>query len=342
MEENNMDNSKRNVHNSGPLGMLVKNGQVKKVDYLNQQSEIQVNDDMNLNQKTGGSYFKTQAGLEFTEHELIYVDPKECEPWKYANRHEDELGDIDELVESIKANKQLQPALIRKHPNPHDGIKYEIIFGRRRHIACLRLGIPFLAIYKEIPNVQDAIASQDAENKFRNDVSNYSNAKLYQRLLKDGVFKTEKDLSQKLRLSSSTFNDLMAYAKIPDNIVKRIPNIHGLSKNIAIKIVHLLNKSDKNHEHVVAIADEIGKSITSPAKLESSIEKFLGKIKKANSTKWYKSSSGKKLFTFMMDHRGAPCLVVNKELLDIIDIEKMCQCLSEHLETRLVQSGAPN
>ena len=27
-----MDNSKRNVHNSGPLGMLMKSGQVKKIE----------------------------------------------------------------------------------------------------------------------------------------------------------------------------------------------------------------------------------------------------------------------------------------------------------------------
>ncbi len=184
-----MDNSKKNIHNSGPLGMLVKSGQVKKIEDTSAPVAL-VKELPTNSQKTGSFYFKTQSGIEFAENELMYVDPNKCEPWKYANRQEDELGNMDELVESLRNNKQLQPALIRNHPNPHDGINYEIVFGRRRHIACLKLGMPFWAIRKDIPNIQDAIALQDAENKLRNDVSNFSNAKLYKKLLLDGIFKT--------------------------------------------------------------------------------------------------------------------------------------------------------
>lgn len=332
-----MDNTKRNVHNSGPLGMLVKNGQVKKVD-----STQLASDEIKL-PKTGGSYFKTKSGIEFSEHELMYVDPKECEPWKYANRHEDELGDIGQLVQSIKSNKQLQPALVRNHPNPTQHIKYEIIFGRRRHIACLQLGIPFLVIRKEISNIQDAIAAQDAENKLRNDVSNYSNAKLYQRLLNDGVFKTEKELSLKLALPTSSFNDLMAYAKIPDVIVKKIPNVHELSKSLALKIAHLSNLSPLNVEKITAISHEIGKSITSPAKLETAISTKPTTLNiQAALTKLYKSSKGEKLFTFMIDFRGSPCVVINKEIANKINTNDICKLLCDHLEGVLSKSGGPD
>ncbi|PNT87812.1 ParB/RepB/Spo0J family partition protein [Coxiella burnetii] len=334
-----MDNSKRNIHNSGPLGMLMKNGQIKKIENSAESNEGTV-----VLNKAAPSYFKTQAGIEFTEHELIFVDPKECEPWEYANRQDEELGNINELIESIKSNKQLQPALIRKHPHPHDDVKYEIIFGRRRHIACLNLGIPFLAILKEIPNVQDAIAFQDAENKLRNDVSNYSNAILYKRLIEKGVFKKEKDLAEKLRLSPSTLNDLMAYTKIPSAIVKKIPNIHALSKSIVLKIVQLLNKSSKNHAKLIAIAPDIGKSITSPAKLESAVEKPVGSKTKQRlqATKQYKTKDGKKLFTFKIDHRGAPCIVLNKEILNRVDMDTMCEKIKSQLEIELSQSGAPD
>ena len=125
-----MDNSKRSVHNSGPLGILMKSGQIKKVDDAEEPVKSPP-----ATSSVGGSYFKTKSGIEFTEHELVYVDPKECESWKYANRQRGELGDMEELVASIRANKQLQPALIRLHPTPHDEIKYEVIFGCRRHQA---------------------------------------------------------------------------------------------------------------------------------------------------------------------------------------------------------------
>ena len=297
--------------------------------------------------KLGGSYFKTQSGVEFSEQELVYLDPKECEPWKYANRQKDELGDIDELIESIRANKQLQPALIRVHPAPHDGIKYEVIFGRRRHIACLKLGVPFLAILKNIPNVQDAIAAQDAENKLRNDVSNYSNALLYKRLLSDGVFKMEKELASKLRLSASTLNDLMAYSKIPDDIVQRIPNVHELSKQIVIKLVQLLNKSKDNHKKILAVANELGTSITSPVKLEKICESKTpsaaqGKIEELAAAKTYSTQSGKKLFTLKSDSRGLPSVVLDKTVSKLVDLDVVCKQLSQYLEKALTQSGYPD
>lgn len=323
-----MDNSKRNVHNSGPLGMLMKSGQVKKV---------QDNEEENVLKQAASkspSYFKTQSGIEFAEQELVYVNPNECEPWQYANRHASELGDIDGLVESIKANKQLQPALVRNHPNPHGTIKYEVIFGLRRHIACKKLDIPFLVIKKDIPNVQDAIASQDAENKLRNDVSNYSNAMLYKRLLADKIFKTEKELASKLRISYSTFNELMAYAKIPADIVAAIPDIHSLSKQMAVKIVQLLNKSHDNYPKMLAIAGRLGKTITSQAKLEKIFEEMhqAQTSKSVNQARPYLSMNGTKLFTLKSDYRGLPSIVLNKEIAGLVDINDMCDNIAKYLE----------
>jgi ParB family transcriptional regulator, chromosome partitioning protein len=330
-----MENSKRNVHNSGPLGMLMKSGQIKKIESTEETI---------LKQATpkAPSYFKTQSGIEFSEQELIYVDPEECEPWKYANRQESELGDVDGLIDSIKVNKQLQPALVRTHPNPHEKIRYEIIFGRRRHIACLKLGIPFLVIRKDIPNIHDAIASQDAENKLRNDVSNYSNAMLYKRLLSDNVFKTEKELSEKLRISYSTFNELMAYSKIPEDIVRAIPNIQGLSKQLAVKIVQLLNKSKDNHAKLLSIAKQLGKTITSQAKLEKVFETNTSlqknRVNTYNVAKSYVSTNGTKLFTFKSDYRGLPSIVLNKEISGFVNVEDMCVHFSNYLEQIIAES----
>lgn len=343
-----MDNAKRNIHNSGPLGMLMKSGQIKKV------SDNEIDANPITPNKTGSSYFKTQAGIEFSEHELLFIDPKECEPWKYANRQDDELGEMDDLIESIRINKQLQPALVRKHATPHDGLKYEVIFGRRRHIACLTLGIPFLAICKDISNVQDAIALQDAENKFRNDVSSYSNAMLYKKLLKDKVFKTEKEIAAKLRMSSSSFNDLMVYSRIPKDIAARLPNIHALSQNMALKIVSVLNKSDENHEKVLAIASEIGKTITSSLKLDRALESSKKESKELESCspKIYMSATGQKLFTSKLDHKGNSSIVFKSDIANMIGMDDLCEAIKDYLEATLdnanpefrikQQSGAPD
>ncbi len=318
-----MDNSKRNVHSSGPLGMLVKTGQIKKID-LNEEPALNLQH-VDLGAiKSQASYFKTQSGIQFNENELVFLDPKECEPWEYANRSEDEMGNLDELIKSIKENSQLQPALVRTHPSPHDGIKYQIIFGRRRHLACLNLGIDLLAIKKDSLSLHEAISCQDAENKYRKDVSNYSNALLYKKLLTDGVFKTEKELAEKIGISTSTFSDLMAYTKIPKEILSKIPDVHKISTYMAIKITRLLSDQRDACDRILAVASNIGKSINTPSKLESAISK-----QKTNQedvprrTRTVQDSKGDKLFTFKIDHKGIPILTFQKELLNRVDFNQV-------------------
>ncbi|CAN5424958.1 ParB/RepB/Spo0J family partition protein [soil metagenome] len=338
-----MDNSKKNVHNSGPLGMLVKSGQIKKVDLEDSSTINTVKDNIIDNQRTSGSYFRTPAGIEFHEQELSFVDPRECESWQYANRLADEMGDMKELIESIRENKQLQPALVRPHSNPHAQFKYEIIFGRRRHEACLKLGVPFLVIKKDIKNIQEAIISQDAENKFRKNVSNYSNSILYKRLLDDGVFKTEKELAIKLAIPSSTFNDLMAFSKIPLDIVKAISNIHELSTNLAAKIVSLLKHEKTNHAFILMFAPELGKTITSPVKLEKAVQqRGITKTTLYDAAKIIKSKNGEKLFTFKISHKGSPQIVLHKEFCINLDYEDLCNYLNDYHQQTKHQSGAPD
>lgn len=336
-----MDNSKRNVHNSGPLGMLVKTGQIKKIDLTEEpQGNLQHVGLDGL--KSPGAYFKTQSGIQFSENELVFLDPKECEPWEYANRSSDEMGDMDELIKSIRENSQLQPALVRSHPTPHDGIKYQIIFGRRRFAACLKLGIKLLVIKKDSLTLQEAISCQDAENKFRKDISNYSNAVLYKKLLDNKAFKTEKELAEKLRISTSTLNDLMMYTKIPAEIINLLPNVHQLPVYLAIKIVRILAENKAIFQRIIEIAPEIGKSITTPAKLESVL---LGNNEKKqivpHRTKTIQDENGNKLFTFKVDHKGIPSIVFQKDLLQKVNFDDMCEKL-QSLVTKGIKSGRPD
>ncbi len=338
-----MDNSKKNVHSSGPLGMLVKTGQIKKVDSSETTDHGLQHVGLERLKTSGSSYFRTQSGIEFKENELVLIDPKECEPWEYANRSADEMGDMVELVNSIKENTQLQPALIRSHPYPHDGIKYQIIFGRRRHLACMQLSIPFLVIKKDSLSIQEAISCQDAENKFRNNVSNYSNAILYKKLINDNAFSSEKELAHKLRLSTSSLNELMAYTKIPSEIICLIPNIHSLPVYMAQKIVRLLNEDKSVLKKMVKIAPEIGKSISTPAKLEKLLQDEANKSDVATSiSKNILSQDGKKLFTFKVDHKGNPCIQFQKTLLRMLDFDALCERLRKEIEIERDKSGRPD
>jgi len=337
-----MDNSKRNVHNSGPLGMLVKTGQIKKIDSTEESTYVNLQHVGLEGMKSPGSYFKTQSGISFNENDLVFLDPKECEPWEYANRSEDEMGDIDELINSIRENSQLQPALVRSHPSPHEGIKYQIIFGRRRHLACLKLGLKLLVIKKDSLSLQEAIACQDAENKYRKDISNYSNAILYKKLLITKAFKTEKELAEKLRISPSSLNELMTYTKLPQEIIRNISNIHTLSVYMAAKIVRLLAEDKSLLSKIIAISPEIGKTINTPSKLESILKKNEeSKVDVTRRTKIVYDENHNKIFTFKIDHKGAPSIVFHKELIDVLDFDVLCDQLKTTVES-LSKFGRPN
>jgi ParB family chromosome partitioning protein len=339
-----MDKPVKNVHNSGALGSLLRAGQIRKVE-----SEDMNKEDTSVVSSVEGmrvspASFSTESGIQFNENDLVYLDPNECEPWIYANRHSSEMGDIDELINSIQNNKQLQPGLVRLHPKPHNGFKYEIIFGRRRHEACLRLGIKFYAIRKLNLDLHEAILSQDAENKFRKDVSNYSNAFLYKRLLDDKVFKNEKELALKLRIPSSSFNDLMSYTKIPEDIAINISNIHSLSINMALKINYLISADIRNADILRSLATKIGSSITSPAKLENELNNILQKKNPHPNTKAvFKDDDGHNLFTYKTDKSGKPIFIVDVSIIKTLDVEKLCSELKSliiSLKMRFLETEA--
>jgi len=339
-----MNNSKKTVHSSGALGMLVKTGQIKKID-SNQDVEQGGLQYAGLDRlkATASSYYSTEAGIVFKENELVLLDPKECEPWEYANRSEAEMGDIDELILSIQENGQLQPALVMTHPHPHDGIKYQIIFGRRRHAACLKMGSQFLVVKKDALSIQEAISCQDAENKFRKNVSNYSNALLYKKLLTNKAYKSEKELAEKLGLSASSLSELMTYVKIPKEIIQRIPNIHEVSSYMAVKIVRLIREEPDLVGKIIEIAPEIGRSITTPAKLEKEVRRTKSDaVEVPERIQITKSLNGKPLFTFKVDHKGSPSIVFPKDLLDAVDFESLCENLQEYMASMAKKFGRPN
>lgn len=256
-----MQNEKKNVHDTGALGFLLSSGQIAKISDESSTSHVV-------------SKYMTNAGIGFTEDEFLYVDPQECEPWEYANRSLDDFGDIEELKNSIKNQKQLQPVLIRDHVNPHHNVKYEIIFGRRRHYVCKELGVKMMVIKKQSLSLQEALKLQHIENEHRKNVSNYSNAVMYKKLLSNKVYKSETALSEALGIPRQTISGCLYYAKIDNEIVSRMgANIHIISKDLARKIVTLCEEDENNRNIIIQKAHELGMKIKTPIALLSEISK---------------------------------------------------------------------
>ena len=101
---------------------------------------------------------------------IIEVEPNEVAPSSLQDRFEGSYDDtaIEEIVRSMKESGQIVPGLVR--PSKTGGKPYQIVFGRRRLAAALKLGIKFRAILRDLTDEQ-AIIFQGEENTNRNDLS---------------------------------------------------------------------------------------------------------------------------------------------------------------------------
>ena len=122
---------------------------------------------------------------------------------------------------------------------------------------------------------------------------------------------------------------------MPDEIICLIPNIHSLSKSFALKIISLSNESNAHYKTLVDFASKIGTSISSPTRLQKLVEAELNKSTqhlKTSTTKQYKTTDGKLLFTFKHDQRGNPSIVLNRMLSSSINLDTFCNACKELLE----------
>lgn len=151
------------------------------------------------------------------------LDPKLVLRSRWANRDVESLkgSDFEELkLEIEQAGGNVQPIKVRPLSIDSDGIqRYEIIYGHRRHQACLELGLPVLAL---IDNVDDPtlFVEMDRENRNRKNLSAWEQGVMYSRALAEGLFPSNKKLAAAIGIDVGQLGKAMAIAELPDVIVK--------------------------------------------------------------------------------------------------------------------------
>lgn len=135
---------------------------------------------------------------------MISVDRIEPNPRQARS----ELGDIDELMNSIKAKGVLEPIIVR----PRDD-KYEIIAGERRFVASKNVG------QKEIPCIEMNVTDNEAmeisliENLQRKDLDVFEEADGLKALM-DTYGYSHAQISDKIGKARSTITEIINISKI--------------------------------------------------------------------------------------------------------------------------------
>ncbi len=94
------------------------------------------------------------------------ISPGEIECVKQIRR-KDNPGfseeSLNELAQDILENGQIEPCVLRPHPNPESGFKYLMVAGERRYRACIIAGVLVMAVVKDLTDAQ-ARRIQRSEN----------------------------------------------------------------------------------------------------------------------------------------------------------------------------------
>jgi ParB family transcriptional regulator, chromosome partitioning protein len=157
---------------------------------------------------------------------LRKLDPQLIKPSKWANRHEASFltTDFQELKADIAASAgNVQPIKVRPVPvlnrsTPDATQSYELIFGHRRHRACLELGIPVLAAIEEASDAS-LFEQMDRENRGRKDLSAWEQGTMYRKALDDGLYSSMRRLSEALSVDVSLVSKSIALARLPEVVI---------------------------------------------------------------------------------------------------------------------------
>jgi len=180
-----------------------------------------------------------------------------------------ELGNMKELMASIKSKGIIEPILVK----PKEG-RYEIIAGERRYIASKRIGL------KELPCIEMDVEDNEAmeltliENLQRKDLAVFEEADGLKSLAENYGYSHNK-ISEKIGKARSTITEIIKVSKIPKEIRDYCRENNILSRSILIEIAKQNNKESMHK----LISEIIERDLSREDTRELS-KKLKGKIKR--------------------------------------------------------------
>ena len=161
---------------------------------------------------------------------VMALDPASIRRSRWANRNEAEFATAEFRMlksEIEHAGGNVQAIKVRALPSAaastevFDGQtpRYEIVYGHRRHQACLELGLAVNAVVAQSMSDQELFAAMDRENRGRKNLSAWEQGRMYADALKAGLFSSLRRLSESLGVNVSDASRTVQLAKLPADVV---------------------------------------------------------------------------------------------------------------------------
>jgi len=174
------------------------------------------------------------------------------------NQPRQNVGDLSELIASIREKGVLEPILVRRRES-----RFQIVAGERRYRAAIEAGLP------EIPSVVKELTDPEVmevaliENLQRKDLTAFEEADGL-KVLAEAHGYTHEMMAEKLGKSRTTVTETLTLSSMPDRVRELCRLADISSKSILIQVVR-----QQTPEKMVALIDTLQKTGVGPTRAEA-------------------------------------------------------------------------
>ena len=165
------------------------------------------------------------------ERGALQLDARDIAPSRWANRHADSFKgpEFDAFkAEILDAGGNVQPILVRPLEGVAQGAaagapRYEVVFGHRRHRACLELRLPVNAVVKALSD-RELFGHMERENRLRRNLSAYEQGLMYRKALDEGMFPSLRQLAAFIGRAPGDVSNALHIAQLPQPVLDAFPS----------------------------------------------------------------------------------------------------------------------
>ena len=187
---------------------------------------------------------------------VIHEAPAEdFEVFKYNARDFKKLTieKCSDVIESIKANEQQVPAIVRSNKG-----QLEVIAGSRRLFSVGHLSLPLKYILVEANNRQ-AFQISDLENEKRKDTSPWEKYLSYNEIISEEYNAIQKEFAIDNNISTTKLSRLMAFGKINNKILDAYENRSAVPETHPETILKMITHGNNVEKSIIREAEKITK-----------------------------------------------------------------------------------
>jgi ParB family transcriptional regulator, chromosome partitioning protein len=160
------------------------------------------------------------------------------------NQPRSAMGDLDELVASIREKGVLEPILVRPRPTDEDaeetpapaGVLYRIISGERRYRASQEAGLYEVPVIEMDVSEQEALEIALIENLQRKDLTPFEEAEGY-RLLAERHQYTHEEIATAVGKSRTVITEGLSLLQMPPRVRDTVQALAITSKSLLLEVL---------------------------------------------------------------------------------------------------------